>query len=202
VSSVFSLTANCSSLTVNFVVTLRKFLSLLLSVIYFDNDFTALHWLGTFLVFTGTLLFTDVLPLCYSHCSSDAVVQPTVNDEGSAQQAVVQQSVPTSMFTDNVMRRRITDSNAASDAEYLEVNRCAYIDSSVASDGSDKMLSRPHVNITASDANDLHENLPSTAVTETVLTCRVFSDATKDKFSEFSSTGYDGNICDGQFKSS
>jgi UDP-xylose/UDP-N-acetylglucosamine transporter B4 len=27
---------------------------------YFQNPFTATHWFGTFLVFAGTLLFSDV----------------------------------------------------------------------------------------------------------------------------------------------
>lgn len=57
----FVLTAECSSLTVNLVVTLRKFLSLLLSVVYFDNAFTVFHWSGTILVFGGTLLFSDAV---------------------------------------------------------------------------------------------------------------------------------------------
>ena len=57
---VFLLSAECPSLTVNLVLTLRKFISLLISIAYFDNSFTAAHWLGTLLVFGGTLLFIDV----------------------------------------------------------------------------------------------------------------------------------------------
>jgi UDP-xylose/UDP-N-acetylglucosamine transporter B4 len=29
--------------------------------VYFKNDFTIAHWLGTFLVFSGTLIFTEVV---------------------------------------------------------------------------------------------------------------------------------------------
>jgi len=45
---------------VTLVVTLRKFLSLLISIAYFKNPFSAFHWLGTALVFFGTMLFADV----------------------------------------------------------------------------------------------------------------------------------------------
>jgi UDP-xylose/UDP-N-acetylglucosamine transporter B4 len=29
--------------------------------VYFQNEFTLTHWLGTFLVFSGTLIFTEVV---------------------------------------------------------------------------------------------------------------------------------------------
>ncbi|XP_064113320.1 UDP-xylose and UDP-N-acetylglucosamine transporter-like [Macrobrachium nipponense] len=61
VSSVFRLTSECSSLTVTLVLTLRKFASLVFSIIYFQNPFTFYHWVGTVLVFAGTLLFTGVI---------------------------------------------------------------------------------------------------------------------------------------------
>ena len=60
ISAVYRLTSECVSLTVTLVVTLRKFLSLLFSIWYFDNPFTLLHWLGTVMVFAGTLLFSDI----------------------------------------------------------------------------------------------------------------------------------------------
>uniref|UniRef100_A0A8C1SHX1 Solute carrier family 35 member B4 n=1 Tax=Cyprinus carpio TaxID=7962 RepID=A0A8C1SHX1_CYPCA len=50
----------CASLTVTLVVTLRKFLSLIISILYFHNPFTAWHWVGTAVVFLGTLLYTEV----------------------------------------------------------------------------------------------------------------------------------------------
>merc|ERR1711922_19498 len=58
ISAVFILTTECASLTVTLVVTLRKFGSLLFSIWYFHNPFTIHHWLGTILVFTGTLVFS------------------------------------------------------------------------------------------------------------------------------------------------
>ncbi|XP_046986372.1 UDP-xylose and UDP-N-acetylglucosamine transporter [Schistocerca americana] len=61
ISSVYVLTTECSSLTVTLVVTLRKFISLLFSIIYFKNDFTLIHWIGTILVFSGTIIFTEVV---------------------------------------------------------------------------------------------------------------------------------------------
>lgn len=62
ISSVFTLTTECTSLTVTLVVTLRKFISLLFSIVYFNNPFTIHHWIGTILVFIGTMIFTETLP--------------------------------------------------------------------------------------------------------------------------------------------
>merc|ERR1719391_1591152 len=66
ISSVFVLTTECASLTVTLVVTLRKFLSLIFSIIYFKNPFTVFHWIGTSLVFGGTLMFSDIPALIRS----------------------------------------------------------------------------------------------------------------------------------------
>uniref|UniRef100_A0A4W4EBC2 Solute carrier family 35 member B4 n=1 Tax=Electrophorus electricus TaxID=8005 RepID=A0A4W4EBC2_ELEEL len=60
IRGVFILTTECTSLTVTLVVTLRKFLSLIISILYFRNPFTAWHWVGTAVVFLGTLLYTEV----------------------------------------------------------------------------------------------------------------------------------------------
>ncbi|XP_065334867.1 UDP-xylose and UDP-N-acetylglucosamine transporter-like [Cloeon dipterum] len=58
ISSVFVLTTECSSLTVTLVLTIRRFLSLVFSILYFNNSFTQLHWIGAFFVFAGTLGFS------------------------------------------------------------------------------------------------------------------------------------------------
>lgn len=63
IRAVFILTTECSALTVTLVVTLRKFASLILSIIYFGNPFTVLHSFGAVLVFVGTFLFTEVISL-------------------------------------------------------------------------------------------------------------------------------------------
>lgn len=60
IRGVFILTTECTSLTVTLVVTLRKFLSLIFSILYFQNPFTVWHWVGTAVVFLGTLLYTEV----------------------------------------------------------------------------------------------------------------------------------------------
>ena len=60
IQSVMRLMSECTSLTVTLVLTLRKFLSLLFSIFYFDNPFTATHWSATVLVFAGTLLFIEL----------------------------------------------------------------------------------------------------------------------------------------------
>ncbi|CAG9817010.1 unnamed protein product [Phaedon cochleariae] len=59
ISNVYVLTTECTSLTVTLVITLRKFFSLLFSIIYFQNPFTAAHWVGTIMVFSGTLMFSE-----------------------------------------------------------------------------------------------------------------------------------------------
>ncbi|XP_065165157.1 nucleotide sugar transporter SLC35B4-like [Atheta coriaria] len=61
ISSVYVLTTECTSLTVTLVVTLRKFLSLIFSIVYFKNPFTLGHWFGTGLVFVGTMIFTELV---------------------------------------------------------------------------------------------------------------------------------------------
>ncbi|GFT14542.1 UDP-xylose and UDP-N-acetylglucosamine transporter [Nephila pilipes] len=58
--SVFTIASKYSSLTVTMIITCRKFISLIFSIIYFNNPFTLTHWFGTFLVFAGTLCFTDI----------------------------------------------------------------------------------------------------------------------------------------------
>ncbi|KAH8306318.1 hypothetical protein KR018_007415 [Drosophila ironensis] len=63
ISSVYTLTTECSSLTVTLILTLRKFVSLVFSIVYFRNPFTLYHWLGTVLVFVGTLMFANVIRL-------------------------------------------------------------------------------------------------------------------------------------------
>ncbi|ESN89858.1 hypothetical protein HELRODRAFT_116728 [Helobdella robusta] len=59
IKSIYWLTSCYSSLTVAMIVTLRKFISLIVSLTYFDNIFTFYHWLATFFIFSGTLLFVD-----------------------------------------------------------------------------------------------------------------------------------------------
>lgn len=56
-SSIFRLSSLCSSLTVTLVLTLRKLLSILISIWFFQNNFTPTHWYGVILVFAGTLLY-------------------------------------------------------------------------------------------------------------------------------------------------
>ncbi|XP_055789268.1 UDP-xylose and UDP-N-acetylglucosamine transporter [Salvelinus fontinalis] len=60
IRGVFILTTECASLTVTLVVTLRKFISLIFSILYFKNPFTTWHWVGTAVVFLGTLIYTEV----------------------------------------------------------------------------------------------------------------------------------------------
>lgn len=191
--SVFSLAAQCSSLTVNLVVTLRKFISLLLSVIYFDNDFTAFHWLGTMLVFTGTLLFTDVLSSGYSSQPSDevgsarAVIDQAHRDRSSSvldKQITSKQATPT-----DVCRQRFIDDGVT------DVNRYSYHVYSAPHGVSDSMVSPQLAAVNDSEPGDFPEKtaqrLTDDAVGGTILT----SDG-------FSYTLSDNSVCDEHFKSS
>uniref|UniRef100_A0A914I9Q6 Uncharacterized protein n=1 Tax=Globodera rostochiensis TaxID=31243 RepID=A0A914I9Q6_GLORO len=56
---VYRLNASIDSLSVTLVVTLRKFLSLLISIFWFQNPFTFTHWIGALFVFGGTLAFSE-----------------------------------------------------------------------------------------------------------------------------------------------
>ncbi|CAD6191969.1 unnamed protein product [Caenorhabditis auriculariae] len=56
--SVYKLSSVTSSLNVTMVITLRKFLSILISFVVFDNSFSFWHALGAALVFIGSILFT------------------------------------------------------------------------------------------------------------------------------------------------
>ncbi|KJH41135.1 UAA transporter family protein [Dictyocaulus viviparus] len=57
---VYRLNAEVEALTVTLVVTLRKFLSLVISIWWFENPFTLQHWIGALFVFAGTLAFADI----------------------------------------------------------------------------------------------------------------------------------------------
>ncbi|KAI8371213.1 UAA transporter [Choanephora cucurbitarum] len=58
IAGVNRMTSVATSLTLNLVLNLRKFASLLFSIIYFDNDFGFGAIMGTLLVFFGTLIYT------------------------------------------------------------------------------------------------------------------------------------------------
>ncbi|KAL1920421.1 uncharacterized protein VTP21DRAFT_798 [Calcarisporiella thermophila] len=58
ISGVHRLTAFASALTLNLVLNLRKFTSLVLSVLLFNNEFSFATAFGTALVFLGTFLYT------------------------------------------------------------------------------------------------------------------------------------------------
>ncbi|KAF7990781.1 hypothetical protein HCN44_000586 [Aphidius gifuensis] len=78
ISSVFVLTTECSSLTVTLVVTLRKFISLIFSIIYFQNSFSIYHWIGTVLVFVGTMIFTEIITKIYNQFGNKTKEQKKV----------------------------------------------------------------------------------------------------------------------------
>ncbi len=52
------MTSVATSLTLNLVLNLRKFTSLIISIIYFQNDFGFGAKMGSALVFFGTLIYS------------------------------------------------------------------------------------------------------------------------------------------------
>jgi len=58
IRGVFMLTSVSDTLTTTLTITLRKFISLIFSVLYFNNPFTGLHWVGSALVFFGAALYS------------------------------------------------------------------------------------------------------------------------------------------------
>lgn len=58
IAGVNRMTSVATSLTLNLVLNLRKFSSLMFSIIYFKNDFGFGAKMGSLLVFAGTLIYT------------------------------------------------------------------------------------------------------------------------------------------------
>ncbi|KAG0020215.1 golgi uridine diphosphate-N- acetylglucosamine transporter [Podila clonocystis] len=77
ISGVHRLTALSSALTLNFVLNLRKFTSLLISVLYFNNSFGFEMAVGSSLVLLGTIM--------YSVSSSSPKTITTKNETGTEQ---------------------------------------------------------------------------------------------------------------------
>jgi solute carrier family 35 (UDP-xylose/UDP-N-acetylglucosamine transporter), member B4 len=73
IRSVYVLTTECPSLTVTLVITLRKFVSIMFSIIYFKNPFTLAHWIGTVFVFIGTVIFTEMIQTLDNFCERSKV---------------------------------------------------------------------------------------------------------------------------------
>eukprot|EP00760_Papus_ankaliazontas_P020979 PhM_4_TR1861/c0_g1_i2/m.6954/K15278/SLC35B4, YEA4; solute carrier family 35 (UDP-xylose/UDP-N-acetylglucosamine transporter), member B4 len=58
IRSVFQLTKLTSALNLHVVITVRKFVSLVFSVVYFNNPFTLVHWCGSLLAFAGVGMYS------------------------------------------------------------------------------------------------------------------------------------------------
>jgi UDP-xylose/UDP-N-acetylglucosamine transporter B4 len=58
IAGVNRMTSVATSLTLNLVLNLRKFASLMFSIVYFQNDFGFGAKMGSVLVFLGTLIYT------------------------------------------------------------------------------------------------------------------------------------------------
>ena len=58
ISGVFRMTAAAGALSMTLTISIRKFVSLLFSIMFFKNPFTVQHWIATALVFGGTLVYS------------------------------------------------------------------------------------------------------------------------------------------------
>ena len=112
IRTVYKLTTECASLTVTLVVTNRKFLSILFSILYFGNPFTWKHWLGTFVVFGGTLLFTFV-------GSSNANNRSKTSNNSSTSAS----SSSTAMATESSINKRAGDEEDIDDDEDIKIKQ-------------------------------------------------------------------------------
>jgi len=54
---VYMLTETAGTLTTTLTITIRKFVSLVLSILYFKNPFSSAHWTGSALVFLGGMVY-------------------------------------------------------------------------------------------------------------------------------------------------
>ena len=59
IMGVYYLCSFADPLTVNVVLTLRKFVSLMISIFVFNNTFTFFHWIGAILVLGGAILYNQ-----------------------------------------------------------------------------------------------------------------------------------------------
>ena len=62
IKGVYQLTPIVDPLSVNVTLTVRKFVSLLVSIYLFNNTFTAAHWIGAVCVFGGALWYGTIPP--------------------------------------------------------------------------------------------------------------------------------------------
>ncbi len=96
VTGVYQMTSSSSSLTTTLAITVRKFVSLILSIVYFGHHFGGLHWTGAVLVFLGALtyvtsyLFADPKP-AGSVPSKDSASSPTTGSPAATAPSSSQQ---------------------------------------------------------------------------------------------------------------
>lgn len=70
-----------NALTSSLVLTLRKFISLVVSLVFFGHTFTPLHWCGTALVFGGSIAYSHLGDCrCFSRGTEKSQAQPQGQD--------------------------------------------------------------------------------------------------------------------------
>ena len=110
-----------NALTSSLVLTLRKFISLVVSLVFFGHTFTPQHWLGTALVFGGSIAYSHLGDCrCFSRGTDKSQVQPqeqTVTQPIQARREDVQAQAPVAesnaTLTNAAPRRSTRTRNAA-----------------------------------------------------------------------------------------
>lgn len=86
-TGVYSLISQADQLTVNVVLTVRKFVSLMTSIYLFGNTFTGYHWCGAVLVFVGASLY-GMGPQVHAWLASQPPTSPALADSTKSSKAV------------------------------------------------------------------------------------------------------------------
>lgn len=71
VSGVQKLSSICTSVTLNLILNIRKFVSLLISVIFFNNPFSLLSWFGSIFVFLGVVWYVKASDIVKKKAKED-----------------------------------------------------------------------------------------------------------------------------------
>jgi len=110
IRGVFLLTSVSNTLTTTLTVTIRKFASLIFSILYFKNPFTVLHWVGSVLVFFGAALYS-LTGKKSSVSESTTSIQIQTTTTTTASDSTSQGSTRGNTNKDNESRQRKNQSN-------------------------------------------------------------------------------------------
>jgi len=106
IRGVFLLTSVSNTLTTTLTVTIRKFASLIFSILYFKNPFTVLHWVGSVLVFCGAALYSLTGKKSSSSESTTSIQTQTTTKTTTPSDSTSHGSIKGNTNKDNESRQR------------------------------------------------------------------------------------------------